>query len=82
MLARGFRVLRRLPLPVLSLLLLAAMLPTPTAAVAASGRAYGDARLDQWASLTTHNSYADSGAIPPRNQLRDIPRSSTTACAG
>ncbi|MFE1409795.1 hypothetical protein ACFW6F_03110 [Streptomyces sp. NPDC058746] len=73
-------MLRRLPLPVLSLLLLAAMLPTPTAAVAASGRAYGDVRLDPWASLTTHHSYADSGAIPPRNQLRDIPREPRQPC--
>ncbi|MGT2527862.1 phosphatidylinositol-specific phospholipase C domain-containing protein [Streptomyces nojiriensis] len=74
MLARGFRVLRRLCLPVLSLLFLATMLPTPTPAVAASGSKYGDARLDQWSSLTTHNSYADSGAVPPRNQSRNISR--------
>lgn len=72
MFARGFRVLRRLSLPVLALVFLAAMLPTPTTAVAASGSKYGDARLDQWSSLTTHNSYADSGALPPRNQSRSI----------
>ncbi|MFD6986970.1 phosphatidylinositol-specific phospholipase C domain-containing protein, partial [Streptomyces sp. NPDC059956] len=74
MLARGFRVLRRLALPVLPLVFLAATLPTPTTAVAASGSKYGDARLDQWSSLTTHNSYADSGALPPRNQSRTIAR--------
>lgn len=74
MLARGFRVLRRLALPVLSLLLLAATLPTPTTAVAASGSKYGDARLDQWSSLTTHNSYASSGSLLPKNQSRNISR--------
>ncbi|MER7764829.1 RICIN domain-containing protein [Streptomyces sp. NPDC097619] len=67
-------MLRRLALPVLSLLFLAAMLPTPTTAVAASGSKYGDARLDQWSWLTTHNSYAHSGAVPPRNQSREIPQ--------
>ncbi|MEV6612882.1 RICIN domain-containing protein [Streptomyces sp. NPDC051051] len=65
-------MLRRLVLPVLTLLFLAATLPTPTTAVAASGSTYGNARLDQWSWLTTHNSYADEGALPPRNQSRNI----------
>jgi hypothetical protein len=68
------RLLRRLALPVLSLLFLAAMLPAPTTAAAASTTKYGDARLDQWSWLTTHNSYADDASIkvPARNQSRNI----------
>ncbi|MFD3336014.1 RICIN domain-containing protein [Streptomyces sp. NPDC058700] len=60
-------------LPVLSLLFLAAMLPAPTTAAAATTK-YGDARLDQWSWLTTHNSYAYDGVklIPPRNQSRSV----------
>ncbi|GHE39032.1 hypothetical protein GCM10018785_05760 [Streptomyces longispororuber] len=71
--SRGHRVLRTLALPVLSLLFLAAMLPTPTTAAAASSK-YGNARFDQWSWLTTHNSYAYNPvpALPPRNQSRTI----------
>ncbi|MGA4958473.1 phosphatidylinositol-specific phospholipase C domain-containing protein [Streptomyces lavendulocolor] len=68
--ARHHRLLRLLALPVLSLLFLAGMLPAPAPAAAASK--YGDARLDQWSWLTTHNSYAYVGALPPRNQSRSV----------
>ncbi|QGV79968.1 RICIN domain-containing protein [Streptomyces ficellus] len=66
------RLLRLLALPVLSLLILAGMLTAPTSAVAASK--YGDARLDQWSWLTTHNAYAYDWAkpIPPRAQSRNV----------
>ncbi|MEU0670800.1 phosphatidylinositol-specific phospholipase C domain-containing protein, partial [Streptomyces lavendulocolor] len=68
--AHRHRLLRLLALPVLSLLFLAGMLPSPAPAAAASK--YGDARLDQWSWLTTHNSYAYVGALPPRNQSRSV----------
>ncbi|MEU1125907.1 RICIN domain-containing protein [Streptomyces sp. NPDC005899] len=70
---RRHRVLRALVLPVLSLLFLAGMLTAPAPAEAAASK-YGDARLDQWSWLTTHNSYAYDGVklIPPRNQSRSI----------
>ncbi|MHC3390399.1 phosphatidylinositol-specific phospholipase C domain-containing protein [Streptomyces lavendulocolor] len=68
--AHRHRLLRLLALPVLSLLFLAGMLPAPAPAAAASR--YGDARLDQWSWLTTHNSYAYIGALPPRNQSRSV----------
>ncbi|MGW0552400.1 phosphatidylinositol-specific phospholipase C domain-containing protein [Streptomyces altiplanensis] len=60
-------LLRRLAVPIVPLLVLAATLVSPTTAVA-DGSKYGDTRYHEWSWVTTHNSYADDWTqfpIPP-----------------